>query len=135
MFGRNKVPYAGGQILNQATLDGSTTATTVAFTVAAASDWALQCEWTDDASSLAITVTLWASCKANPNTDLTDDTDWVQMTSSHGWGGLPGGNPAGGSGKDLTDVGVSGALWYKVRFARTAGSGKMSAWTVQKMKK
>lgn len=88
--------------------------------------WNTQMEWTDDSTTLAITVTLWASNKPTP--DDSSDDDWVQMTASHGFDGLPGGNPAGGSGKDMVDVSASGALWYRWKFARTAGSGVLQAY-------
>lgn len=92
--------------------------------------WSTHLEWADDAADFAVTVTLWASNKSTP--DETDDDDWVQMVAANNYDGLPGGNPAAGSGKDLVDVGISGALWYRWKFARTAGSAVLQAYVVRK---
>lgn len=91
--------------------------------------WSTHIEWTDDSTTLAVTVSLWASNKADPDGAVAD---WVQMTASHGYDGLPGGNPAGGSGADLVDISASGALWYKWRFQRTAGTGTIQAYFAEK---
>ena len=92
--------------------------------------WNTHFEWTEDTATYAAAITLWASDKPNP--DESDDTDWVQMTSGHGFDGLPGGDPAGGDGKDMTDVSASGALWYRWKVERTTGDGTLQAYVVRK---
>lgn len=100
------------------------------FSVHVADVWNAQFEWEDDAADYEAEVTLWASDKPVP--DEADDTDWVQMVSGHGFDGLPGGDPAGGNGKDMTDVSASGALWYRWKIARSAGSATWQIYVVRK---
>lgn len=128
------IPYTGGQVAEDLVNDGTdTTVYTSAFSVGRGETWAVHLEWAEDTATFATAVTLWASCKPEP--DESSDTDWVQMTTNHNWTGLPGGDPAGGSGKDLVDVGVSGALWYRFKFVRSTGAGTIQAWLVRKDEK
>ena len=123
--------FKGGQVLDSETIsaDPATVYSNV-FYVTSSNMASFHLVVDDDASSLAITVTLWASNKPNPS--LTDDTDWVQMTSSHGYDGLPNGNPTGGDTKDLVDLGNLGAAVYRFKFERTAGSGTLDGWVAIK---
>ena len=125
------MPYIHGtKIFDNVTSDGTdTTIYSSKFTPSRGSVWAAHVEWDDDASSYTATVTLWASCKPVPGE--SDDTDWVEMTSSHGWDGFPK-DPTGGDDKDLADVGISGALHYRFKVARTAGSATWNGWVVCK---
>lgn len=100
------------------------------FSIQWAMVWNTHFEWADDSTTYAAAITLWASDKASPNE--ANDNDWVQMTSDHGFSGLPGGNPTGNDGKDMTDVSASGALWYRWKIARSAGSGVVQAYVVRK---
>lgn len=96
------------------------------FNVGAVPIWSTHFEWTDDAADYASLVTLWASDHASPGE--ADDDDWVQMEAVHGYNGLPNGDPVGGgNGKDLADVGNSGAIWYRWKIARTVGSAVVQA--------
>lgn len=126
------MPYIHGtRIFEAATSDGTdSTIYSTRFAPSKGSVWAAHAEWDDAASSYTATVTLWASCKPNPSPD--DDTDWVQMTASHGWDGFPGGDPTGGDGKDLVDVGISGALWYRFKVVRGAGTATWEGWVTCK---
>jgi hypothetical protein len=96
------------------------------FSVRGAPVWSAHLEWTSAGSDLATAITLWASNKPEP--DPSTDTDWVQMTSDYGYDGFFGGDPAAAaaSGKDFVDVSNSGALWYKYKAVRSAGSGTIS---------
>jgi len=90
------------------------------FSVRGAPVWSAQIVWTG--STLASTITLWASNFESPNP--ASDTEWVNMTSDYGYTGFFGGGPAAAAaGKDFVDVSNSGALWYKYKCARTAGTG------------
>jgi hypothetical protein len=94
---------------------------------------AMHLESDETVATYASAITLWASNKPTPS--LTDDTDWVQMVAGHGWGGFPvltGGDFTGGDEKDFTDIGVSGALWYRLKFVRTTGTGLISLWVTRK---
>ena len=95
------------------------------FNVGAVPIWSTHFEWVDDAADYESLITLWASDHAAP--DEANDADWVEMESEHGFPGLPKGNPPGGTGKDLADVGNSGSIWYRWKIARTAGSAVIQA--------
>ncbi len=100
------------------------------FSVIACEVWNSHFEWDDAAANYASAITLWASNKPNPSEDT--DTDWVQMTSGHGYSGLPGGDPAGGDGKDMVDVSASGALWYRWKIVSSAGAAVVQIYVVRK---
>lgn len=119
------------QIMHDLVSDGTdATVYSDKFGVSWAEVWSTHFEWDDDSTTYAATVTLWASNKQDPSE--ADDTDWVQMTANNNFDGLPAGNPTGGDGKDLVDLGISGALWYRWKFARTAGSATLQAYTSRK---
>lgn len=115
----------GGIIMDGVTNDGTdTTVYSNAFSTSRADVWSVHLEGAS-VSSYSAAITLWASNKLEPGT--ADDTDWVQMTSTHGWDGFPSGDPSAASSlKDLIDVGVSGALWYRFKFVRSAGSANLT---------
>jgi len=96
------------------------------FSVWGAPVWSAHLVWSSAGSDLAATITLWASNYENP--DPSTDTDWVQMTTDHGWDGFVSGDPDGAtaSAKDVADVSSSGSRWYKFKVARSAGSGLVS---------
>lgn len=133
-FGKNKPAYAGGQLMDNVSSDVTTDTTTqVVFAVADADVWSLHLDWDDAGTTYAATVTLWASNR--PDADIDTDTHWCQLDADHGWGGLPNGNPTGGDGRDFTDVGVSGALYYRLRVVSTAGAATLNCWLCQKRRK
>lgn len=96
-----------------------------AFQVGDSPIWSTHFEAVDDAADYAALVTLWASDHADPG--VGDDADWVQMEAAHGYPGLPNGDPPGGDWKELVDVGNSGAIWYRWKIVRTAGSAVVQA--------
>lgn len=105
-----------------AQVDGTTTtAYSNMFFVSDADVWSSHFVWTEDVATFAAAVTLWATNLENP--DEATDTDWVQMTASHGFSGLPGGDPSGGSGKDFVDISASGAIRYRWKVVRSTGTG------------
>lgn len=119
------------QILTAETSDGTAvTIYTDPIQVARADILNTHFEWDDAAADYASTVTLWASNKPTPGT--ADDVDWVEMTSDHGFSGLPGGNPAGGDGKDMVDFSAFGALWYRWKIAHTAGAATIDAYICER---
>lgn len=123
--------YAGGKIADSLVNDDTdSTVYTSKLAVSNASTWSLHLDISEDTATYAAAVTLWASNKPNP--DESDDTDWVQMTSDHGWDGFPGGDPAGGDVKDLVDVSASGARWYRLKFVRSSGAATINVWAVLK---
>lgn len=125
--------------MDEVTNDGTdVTVYSSSFLVSKGETWAAHIEKTDGVGSYAAGITLWASCKPSPSD--SDDSDWVQMVAAHGWAGFPAlaGTPdftAVGAEKDLTDLGVSGALWYRFKFVRTAGAATVSIWVSKKDEK
>lgn len=87
------------------------------FSVADCDVWAVHAEWTGTPTA---TITLWASCKPEP--DTANDTDWVQVTSFTGI------SPAGSASKALVEVGNSGAKYYRLKSVLGAGAGTMKMW-------
>ena len=128
--------YAGGKIYDKVVTDGSSGAIySDPFMIPKGETWSLHIELDDDSTTYAGTIQLWASNKPNP--DESDDSDWVEMVAAHGWDGFPAlaGTPdftASGDQKDFVDVGVSGALWYRLEITRSAGSGTISCWLCKK---
>lgn len=123
--------YNGAKIADDLNNDGTdVTVYSDAFSTSDCSVWSVHLEWVEDTATFATAITLWASNKPEPGAD--DDTDWVQMTATHGWDGFAGGDPAGGNGKDLADVGISGAKWYRLKFVRSTGAGTIQAWLHRK---
>ena len=101
------------------------------FGVSWAEVWSTHFEWDDDSTTYAAVVTLWASNKQNPNE--ANDADWVNLVAAHGYDGLPGaGITASGDGKDMVDVSASGALWYRWKVARSAGTATLQAYVSRK---
>lgn len=124
--------FENDQVATALALDfgGTATGYTDLLSVGGASGWAVHIEWTDDDSDFAVTPTLWASNKSAP--DQSDDSDWVEMTAEHGWKGFVSAID-GGDGKELADVSASGALFYRLKFVATAGSGTINAWYARKL--
>ncbi len=122
----------GTKIFDEAVSSSGADATvySIPFSTSRCDIWSLHLEWDETTATYASTVTLWASNKINPN--LANDDDWVQMTDTHGWDGFAGGNPAGGDGKDLVDVGISGAWKYRLKVVRTTGTATLDCWLNRK---
>lgn len=105
-------------------IDASTTVYSKPFKVADCDNWAVHLEWTG--AAVDGTVTIFASCKPNP--DPTDEDDWVQCLDSDG-NVIELVGPSGtGAGKSLEEFGNSGALWYMLKYDPDAGTGTLSAW-------
>lgn len=118
------------QIFHDKAFSSTNTVYSEKFRVPGQSVWSVHLQATA-ASGWSAAFTLWASNKASPSE--ADDSDWVQMTSNHGWDGLPGGNPSTASAfKDHVDVGVSGALWYRFKGVNSAGTATLQGWLVKK---
>ena len=122
----------GKQIFHDKAIDaGSSTAYSRVFSAPQSTVWNTHHIWTDGAANFTATYTLWASDYESP--DETNDDEWVQMTSNHGYDGLPGGNPVGGSGKDMVDISASGALHYRWKVEWISGSAVLQSISVQKV--
>lgn len=120
----------GRQIFHDAAFADTDTVYSEKFAVPRSTVWSIHL-YATAASSWSAAFTLWASDKPDPSE--ADDTDWVQMTSSHGWDGLPGGDPSSVSSfKDLADVGVSGALYYRLKAVNSAGTATLQGIATQK---
>lgn len=123
----------GKKLMDAVSNDGTdTTVYSDPFMPHGATVWALMLVGAS-VTTYSSTITLWATNK--PDASLADDTDWVQMTATHGWDGFAGGDPSSASSlKELADVGVSGALMYRLKFVRSGGSADLTVWANAKDK-
>lgn len=71
-------------------------------------------DWTG--AGLSADIKLYASNKPEPG--LANDTDWVEQTDV-----VIAGPAVSASGKLTVNVGNANLRWYRLKFARTAGSG------------
>jgi hypothetical protein len=86
--------------------------------------WSVQIIWTST-SALIAAATLYRTNIANPNFD--NDTDWVNDTTV-AFDGVSG----GGSDKEFCEIGNSGAFIYRIKFARSGGTGSVVAhWCIK----
>lgn len=82
--------------------------------------WSLQVQTT---GTLTGTWTLWLSNKPHPS--LTDDTDWVDISTHAGFVET---NPAGATTKwTATPDHLIGA-WFRLKYVNASGTGNILAW-------
>lgn len=104
-----------------ATIDGTTTTLYGKFRNYQTSVFSLHIEYGSSGSDLEAAATFWVSNKEDP--DETSDADWVQNTD------LTFTNiAAAASAKEEHTVGNAAHKWYRIKLARTAGSGTASVW-------
>lgn len=115
---------------NPSDAGANATSYSAVFKMRDVSELSIHLVWAETVATFAGTLTLWASNVPNPN-DANDD-DWVQQTEDHGWCGLPGGDPTGGSGKDSRDVSQTNMFYYRLKFENTTGEGTWSAYINRK---
>ena len=65
------------------------------------------------------TITLWQS--NIPNASLTDDTDWVENTDVTF-------TALAGASKQFQNAGNAAALFYRVKYVHTSGTGDLDIW-------
>lgn len=119
-----------GKIYDAEAMSSTNTYYSAPFYIESGTVWSVMLQATT-ISSWTATITLWATNK--PDASETDDTDWVQMTSTHGWDNFVSGNPSAASSyKDLADVGVSGALKYRLKIVNASGSATIEGWVSRK---
>jgi hypothetical protein len=119
----------GGRVANLDLSASPATGYSDTFQIPLGTTWSAHLETTETTATFAVTPTLWASNKPNPSE--TNDADWVEMTSDHGWDDFPG-VAVTGSTKRFADVGNSGAYRYRFKFARTGGAGNVKVWVALK---
>ena len=118
-------PFKGSWHVQNVSNDGTdSTVYSDPIVIPHGSVWSAHLVWTEDTATFATAVTLWATNVRQPS--LTDDTDWVQMVSGHGWDGFTGGDPAGGDGKDFSDIGNTGGALYRFKFVRSTGAATLN---------
>lgn len=123
----------GGDICNDLVNDGTdATVYSNVCTLPEGSTFSAHLVWTETSATYASVVSLWASNVRNP--DLSDDTDWVEMTSDYGFDGFPGltAGAMGASGKDFVDISNSGALQYRFKFVRSGGAATIKCFVGKK---
>lgn len=118
--------FKGGRILNELALSASpTTGYSDLFYVTDADAASVQLEVVEDSATFAVTTTLWASNKPNPN-EATDD-DWVDVSSLYTMPSISG---AGNHFVALPDGGEAPltAAVYRLKFVRTTGDGSLDGY-------
>lgn len=84
------------------------------------SGWGYHFDWT---GTLTGTFTLWRSNKRSP--DLTNDNDWIQITSF-----IPS-NPAGAPGKFGDEVSFTHFKNYRFKYVNASGAGTLFCFASQ----
>jgi hypothetical protein len=108
-------------------IDGTdTTAYSPILDLRHAASGSIQLAVTEDTASFAATATIWASNKDNP--DLTDDTDWVEVTS------LLTAPTISGTGKSYIVIEPADGVFdkYRVKCVRSGGAGTIRFWNSAK---
>lgn len=84
-----------------------------------------QVEWTG--ATPVVTETVWASNKPNP--DLSDDSDWVDVTST-----IAAVNVTGNSGKGMVDIPPAENLYdkYRLKFVNASGTATVTIYAAAK---
>ena len=119
----------GASLVNDGT---DSTVYSTGFTLPLGDTFSMHLVWAETTATYASVVSLWASNIKNAG--VSDDTDWVEMTSAYGFNGFPGltAGALGTSGKDFADVSGSGALQYRLKFVRSGGAATIECWVGKK---
>lgn len=87
----------------------------------------LQCEVVQDTATFAVTTTVWATNKDNP--DTSDDSDWVDITSLCTVPTITG---ASASYVVLVPDAACSFASVRAKFVRTGGAGTITTYQVSK---
>lgn len=82
--------------------------------------WGFHFQWTGTPTGV---ITLWRSNKPQPV--LTDDNDWVQVTT------FTPTNPAGAAGKYSDEINFTNFKYYRFKYVNASGSGTLFCWASQ----
>jgi hypothetical protein len=123
-----KIPARIGGETGTLTLDGTDTVQySDPIVLSRAGLWSVQIIWTST-SALIAAATLYRTNYDNPN--FATDTDWVADTTV-AFDGVSG----GGSDKEFCEIGNSGAFIYRVKIARSSGTGSVKMlWCMKNFK-